>query len=503
MHELGVGWHALTTTWAIPASVIGVVWGIFGGALPGISPSIAMALLLPFTYNLDPITAVVLLGSVYIGAEYGGSIPAILINTPGTNSAAATTIDGYAMHQRGEGGLALGISLTAGFVGGLFGLVMLVLLTEPLAQVALAFTPPAYFALGLFGLSIIASLSGKSLTKGLISGLLGLMVATVGSDPLSGVARFTFGVPDLLSGVKPILVMVGLFAVSELMAQVIEPEWVKVNSGTTRLQLPGLALWRRLWKCEAVGCGIGTLEGITPGAGGTIAAFLSYNEAKRWSKHPEEFGHGSPEGVAAPECANNVVTGTALVPLLSLGIPGSNSAAVLLGGFLIHGLIPGPMLFERTPEVAYGLYAGLFVANIVMLLVGLVILTPCIWLVNRPRPYLLAFILALVVSGVYSIEQSFFQVGIVFATGLLGYGMRRLDVPILPMVLGVVLGFMVESNYRRSLLLSGGDHSIFATDPVCAGLLVLAFTLLVFTLWRERRTSTPSSTPTPVQEPAP
>ncbi|MBA2689954.1 MAG: tripartite tricarboxylate transporter permease [Burkholderiales bacterium] len=487
MHELGIGWHAITSTWAIPASIVGVIWGIFGGALPGISPSIAMALLLPFTYSLDPVTAVVLLGSVYVGAEYGGSIPAILINTPGTNSAAATTIDGYAMNLRGEAGLALGISLTSGLVGGLFGLLMLVTLTEPLAGIALSFTPPAYFALGLLGLSVIASLSGKSLLKGLIAGLLGLMVATIGTDPMSGVARFTFGVPDLLSGVKPILVMVGLFAVSELLAQVIEPDWARVSTSNTRLKLPDWKMWKRLFKPQAIGCGIGTIEGVTPGAGGTIAAFLSYNEARRWSKHPEEFGHGSPEGVAAPETANNAVTGTALVPLLSLGIPGSNSAAILLGGFLIHGLFPGPLLFERTPEVAYGLYAGLFVANIAMLLIGLVILSPCIWLVNRPKPYLLAFIFALIVSGVYSIEQSFFHVGIVLDTGLLGYGMRRLDVPVLPMVLGVVLGFMVESNYRRSLLLSNGDHTIFVSDPVSLSLLVLALALMGYSLWRERR----------------
>ena len=493
MHEIAIGWHALTSTWAIPASLVGVIWGIFGGALPGISPSIAMALLLPFTYGLDPVTAVVLLGSVYVGAEYGGSIPAILINTPGTNSAAATTLDGYAMNLRGEAGLALGISLTSGLVGGLFGLLMLIVLTEPLARVALAFTPPAYFALGMFGLSVIASLSGKSLLKGLIAGILGLMVATVGTDPLSGVSRFIFGVPDLLSGVKPILMMVGLFAVSELLAQTLEPAWIKVSSRNSRLKLPGWKMWQRLFKCQAIGCGIGTIEGVTPGAGGTIAAFLSYNEARRWSKHPEEFGHGSPEGVAAPECGNNVVTGTALVPLLSLGIPGSNSAAILLGGLLIHGLSPGPMLFERSPEVAYGLYAGLFVANIAMLLIGLVILSPCIWLVNRPRPYLLAFIFALIVSGVYSIEQSFFHVGIVLAAGLLGYGMRRLDVPVLPMVLGVVLGFMVESSYRRSLLLSNGDHTIFVRDPVSLGLLVTALALMIYSLWRERRMAVQSS----------
>lgn len=487
MHEIAVGWHALTSSWAIPAAFLGVVWGIFGGALPGISPSIAMALLLPFTYGLDPVTAVVLLGSVYIGAEYGGSIPAILIRTPGTNAAAATTIDGYAMNTRGEGGLALGISLTTGFVGGLFGLLMLVMLTEPLARVALAFTPPAYFALGILGLSVIASLAGKSLAKGLVAALLGLMVATVGTDPVSGVSRFTFGVPDLLSGVQPILVMVGLFAVSEIMAQLLEPAWEKVSGRDTSLKLPDWKMWRRLFKPTAIGCGIGVFEGVTPGAGGTVASFLSYNEARRWSKNPQEFGHGSPEGVAAPEAANNVVTGTALVPLLSLGIPGSNSAAILLGGLLIHGLSPGPLLFERNPEVAYGLYAGLFTANIAMLLIGLIILSPCIWLVNRPRPYLLAFIFALVVSGVYSIEQSFFHVGITLTAGLMGYGMRRMDVPVLPMVLGVVLGFMVESNYRRSLVLSGGDHVIFLTDPVSLGLLIAALALMTYTFWRERR----------------
>ncbi|MEP7207900.1 MAG: tripartite tricarboxylate transporter permease [Casimicrobiaceae bacterium] len=499
MHEIALGFNALLTSWAIPASIAGVIWGILGGALPGISPSIAMALLLPFTYALDPVTAVVLLASVYVGAEYGGSIPAVLINTPGTNSAAATTLDGYAMHRRGEGGLALGISLTSGLVGGLFGLAMLVLLTEPLARLALSFTPPAYFALGILGLSVIASLAGKSLVKGLMSGIAGLMIATVGTDPMSGVSRFTFGVPDLLSGIKPILIMVGLFAVSELMAQVIAPAIVTVKARATRLQLPDWAMWKRLWKAQAIGCGIGTVEGVTPGAGGTIAAFLTYNEARRWSRYPEEFGKGSPEGVAAPETANNVVTGTALVPLLSLGIPGSNSAAILLGGFLIHGLFPGPMLFERNPEVAYGLYAGLLLANVAMFVIGLVILTPCMWLVNRPKPYLLAFIFALVVTGVFSIEQSFFHVGIVLAAGLLGYVMRLLDVPVLPMVLGVVLGFLVESNFRRALVLSSGDYAVFLRDPISLGLLVTAVALLAFSSWRERRASEPAVPATPAK----
>jgi putative tricarboxylic transport membrane protein len=469
----------------ILASLGGVIWGIFGGALPGISPSIAMALLLPFTYGMEPVTAIVLLASVYVGAEYGGSIPAILIRTPGTNSAAATTLDGYEMAKKGLAGEALGISLMAGFVGGTFGLVVLVLATEPLARVALAFTPPAYFALGILGLSVIASLSGGSLLRGLIGAFLGLMVATIGTDPVSGVPRFTFGSAELLGGIRPILIMVGLFAVAEMLEQISAPAWSRADARNTRLVLPGIATWKRIWKSCGIGCGIGTFEGVTPGAGGTVAAFMAYNEAKRWSKNPEEFGKGSVEGVAAPESANNVVTATALVPLLSLGIPGSNSAAVLLGGFLIHGLVPGPLLFERAPDVVYGLYGGLLAANVFMVLVGLVILTPCIWLVNRPKPYLIAFILALVCTGVFAIEQSLFDLGLVLGAGVVGYAMRRFDVPVLPVVLGVVLGFLIESNYRRSLVLSDGDHFVFLEDPVSLGLLAGALLLSLYSLIRE------------------
>jgi putative tricarboxylic transport membrane protein len=475
----------LSSGWVILSAFTGVLWGIFGGALPGISPSIAMALLLPFTVGMEATNALVLLASVYVGAEYGGSIPAILIRTPGTNSASATVIDGNEMAKRGQAGEALGISLMSGLYGGLFGLLVLVLCTESLAQVALAFTPAAYFSLGMLGLSVIAGLSGGSLLRGLIAACMGLMVAFIGSDPVSGVQRFTFGSVDLLDGVKPILVMVGLFAVSEMLVQIGEPPWARGNTGSTRLKLPNWAMSKRLFKPQAIGAAIGTFEGVTPGAGGTVAAFMAYTEAKRWSKHPEEFGKGSPEGVAAPESANNVVTATALVPLLSLGIPGSNSAAILLGGFLIHGLQPGPMLFQKAPEVVYGLYGGLLIANIAMLLIGLVILSPCMWLVNRPKPYLIAFILALVMSGVFAIQQSLFDCALVLLIGVLGYAMRLLKIPVLPMVLGMVLGFMVESNYRRSLLISGGEHSIFVTDTASAILLGLSAVLSAYSLWKE------------------
>lgn len=481
MHELALAWQALAGSWAIPAAFAGCAWGIIGGALPGISPSIAMALLLPFTHGMEPVAAIVMLASVYVGAEYGGSIPAILIRTPGTNAAAATVIDGFEMNRRGRGGEALGISLMSGLVGGLFGLLVLAAATGPLARVALAFTAPAYFALGILGLSAIAGLSGRSLVKGAFAACLGLMLATVGTDPVSGVPRFTFDSPDLLAGIRPIVVMVGLFAVTELIAQVVEPDWEK-PPGAARLKLPDWAMWKRLARPQGIGAVIGAFEGATPGAAGSVAAFLAYNEARRWSRHPEEFGKGSPEGVAAPECANNVVTGTALVPLLGLGIPGSNSAAVLMGGLLLHGLTPGPMLFVKNPEVVYGLYSGLLVANIAMVVLGLVILTPCLWLVSRPKHYLMAFILVLVVTGVYAIGQSLFDVGIALGVGVLGYGLRYFGVPQLPLVLGAVLGFMVESNYRRALQLSGGEHLIFLQDPVSLGLLICAAALVVYSL---------------------
>jgi putative tricarboxylic transport membrane protein len=489
MTGFAYAWDALTGTPAVFAAMAGVTWGILGGALPGISPSIAMALLLPFTYDMEPITAIVLLASTYVGAEYGGSIPAILIRTPGTNAAAATAIDGYEMHRQGRGGEALGLSLVAGVIGGLVGLIFLVLLTEPLSRVALLFTPPAYFALGILGLSVIASLSSGSLVKGLISGVIGLMIATVGTDPVSGVGRFTFGRPELLGGIEFILVMVGVFAVSELLVQAGLPDWQKTTQAQTRLKLPNWAMLMRLRRSLSIGSFIGIFEGCMPGAGGSIASFMSYNEARRWSKTPEEFGRGSPEAIAAPEASNNTVACTALVPTLSFGIPGSNSTAILLGGLILHGLEPGPLLFVKHPDVVYGLFAGLFVANFSQLIIGALLLTPAIWLVNRPKPFLMAVIYALIFSGIYSVDETMFDLVVVIVAGLAGYGMRLLNFPFLPLVLGLVLGYLVEANYRRSLLLSSGDHAIFLQDPVSLGLLITAALFVVGSGIREVRDS--------------
>jgi putative tricarboxylic transport membrane protein len=313
------------------------------------------------------------------------------------------------------------------------------------------------------------------------------MISTVGTDPVTGMGRFTFDAPELLSGIPPILVMVGIYAVSELLVQSSEPGWAQAAMNEARIKLPNAAMRKRLMRPQAIGAGIGLLEGLTPGGGGTIAAFLSYNEARRWSKHKDEFGKGSPEGIAAPESANGSVSCTALIPMLSLGIPGSNSAAVLLGGFLIHGLIPGPLLFVKHADVVAGLYAGKIIAMVALFIIAYLILRPCIWLVNRPKPILMAFIYALVLSGVYAIGNSLFQVGLVLGFGALGYALKYFGLPLLPMVLGVVLGFMVESNYRRALVLSDNDYMTFLTDPISAGLLAASFLFISGSLIRHFR----------------
>ncbi|MCZ0963412.1 tripartite tricarboxylate transporter permease [Paracoccus benzoatiresistens] len=313
----------------------------------------------------------------------------------------------------------------------------------------------------MLGLSVIATLAGDSMVKGLIAALFGLMIATVGTDPVSGANRFTFGNADLLGGIEPVLVMVGLFALSELLSQAaLTRDDQDRAPSRPRIEFPDWKLARRLAKPKAIGSAIGAFEGVMSGAGGTIASFMAYNEARRWSSNKEEFGHGSPEGIAAPETANNTVAETAIVPLLSFGIPGSNSTAILLGGFLIHGLQPGPMLFQRSADVIHSLYAGLFMSIIAMVILGILILPVCVWMVNRPRAYLNAFILALVMSGVYTIHEGLTDVGMLVIAGAVRFLMRVLRFPFLPTVLGLVLGYLIESNFRRALVLSSDDYSL-------------------------------------------
>ncbi|MEW6672280.1 MAG: tripartite tricarboxylate transporter permease [Thermodesulfobacteriota bacterium] len=469
--------------------LFGVFWGILGGALPGITGSIAMALLLPLTFSMKPSVAFMMLAGVYIGAMYGSSITAILIKTPGAPASAPTVIDGYEAHRQGRSGVALAISLVTGTVGGLFSVFVLMGLAIPLATIALAFGPPEYFGLTLFGLAIISSLAGKSIVKGLISGVLGLMLSTIGMDPFSGVPRFTYGSEELLGGIDLIAAMIGLFAVSEVFIQAGEiGEWEKIKEKFSSK----FCSWAELFsttRATIIGTVLGTIVGIMPGAGGTIGGFIAYNEAKRWSKHPEQFGKGSLEGIAAPESANNAVTGGAMVPLLAFGIPGSNAAAIMLGALMLHGLRPGPLLFQNNPDIVYGLFVGMLVANVFMLIMGFILIKPCIYIVNISKPALLAAIMSLVIIGTYAINNNLNDVWVALITGVLGYLMRKYDFSPSAMILALILGFMVETSLRRSLVLSYGDFSCFYTRPITLALILLAIITLTLPIVRAIRES--------------
>ena len=475
------------------AMTIGVCWGILGGALPGISGSIAMALLLPLTFGLDASVALMMLAGVWAGAGYGGSIPAILIKTPGTSGAAATIIDGYELHRQGKTGKALGISLVTGTIGGLVSVIVLVALLVPLAQVTLAFGPPEYFAVALFGLVIISSLTEQSMLKGLISGFLGLGIAVVGVDPLSAVQRFTFERLELYEGFDVVAVLIGLFAVTEMLTQAGRlNQWKRIGDEAST-DFPTFAELRGVGRATFIGTIVGLIVGVMPGAGSTVASFVAYNEAKRWSKTPEQFGKGSLEGVAAPETANNSVQGGDLVPALALGIPGSNSAAIMLAALILHGLRPGPMLFSTNPEVVYSLFVGLVIVNFIMLIVGFLILRLCMAVVNVRVPYLVTGVLSLVVIGSYSINNSVFDPLVTIAFGGIGYLMNKYGFSPAATVLGLLLGYLVEISMRRALIISNTGWFIFVERPIALAFIILSVLTLFYPIilkwWSARRRS--------------
>lgn len=470
-------WHA------IAAMVAGLVWGIVGGAIPGISGAVAMALALPLTFTMDASTALVLLAGVWVGANYGGSIPAILLRMPGTPASAACLLDGWELTRQGLAGKALGISLVCGTIGGLISVVVLIALVLPLGELVLAFSSPEIFALALFGLTLIAGLSGPSLLKGIASGLFGLLLTTIGLDTLTGSSRFTFGQAELTAGLDIIAAMIGLFAVSEMFYQLAHPSAIAalVVRGASTV-FPTLSELRGVGRATFIGTIVGLIVGVMPGAGATASSFVAYNEARRWSKHPELFGKGSMEGVAAPETANNAVQGGDLVPTLALGIPGSNSAAIMLAALLLHGIQPGPFLLVRNSELVFTLFAALILVNLLMIPVGIVILRACLEVLRMPRPVLISSILALALVGVYAGDLTLLNPVLAVVFGVVGYLMRIFGLSPSATVLGMVLGFLVESELRRSLLIGRGEWSIFVTRPASAALLVLTLAVLVYPL---------------------
>lgn len=466
--------------------LFGVVAGITIGALPGLTSTMAMAVLLPVTFGMDPTLSFALLLSVYCGAIYGGSITAILINTPGTPSAAATTFDGYALAKRGQAGKALATSTLASSIGGIISVLLLSSIAPFLAKFTLRFAAPEFFALAVFGLSIIASISNQNIVKGLTAGLFGLVIATIGLDPISAIPRFTFGRTELLSGVAFIPLMVGLFALPQCF---VEMESMFKQQTILKGVHSTLITWKEflgILPTVIKSALMGAFIGAVPGAGGDIAAFTAYNEAKRGAKKGEEFGTGVLRGIAAPEAANNASTGGAMIPLLSLAVPGDSNTAVLLGGLIIMGLQPGPLLFTQQSDIVNDIFGIMMLANIFMGIVGLLGIRFFVKALSVPKQIIVPVVLTLSVVGSYSMNNSVFDVFVTIAFGIIGYLMLKADVIVSPIVLAVILGPMAETNFRRAQIMFDGSYSWVYTRPITIVFLALAIFTIFTSLFKQK-----------------
>jgi putative tricarboxylic transport membrane protein len=458
---------------------LGVTAGIFIGCLPGLTTTMGVALMLPLTFGMDAIHSILLLIGVYVGAVYGGSISAILLNTPGTPASAATAIDGYAMASKGESGRALGISTVSSFLGGIISCIFLILVSPYLAKFALKFSAPEFFMLAIFGLCIISSISGRSMLLGLLTGALGMLIATIGIDDISGVARFTFGNINLFSGVNFIPVMIGLFAMSQAFNGVEEIHKKSVATKKVTQVLPNKSDWKLIFKNSAVFGSLGTFIGSIPGVGADIASFIAYGQSKSISKEPEKYGTGVTEAIVAPESANNGVTGGALIPMLTLGIPGDAVAAILIGALTVQGLQPGPLLFQNNSTIVYAIFCGLLIANIFMLFIGLSSVRLFTKVLTVPKAILVPIIFLLCFVGSYALSNNFVDVIVMFVFGVFGYFLKKVNVSPSPIILGLILGPMAESNFRRALLMSRGEYDTFFST----GISLFFFFLIVLSLF--------------------
>jgi putative tricarboxylic transport membrane protein len=465
------------------ALVVGVIAGIVVGAMPGLSATMAISVLVPFTFGLEPLVALGLMAGIYNGAMYGGAIPAILLRIPGTPAAVATTFDGYPMAQKGQGGFALQVAVVSSAIGGIASAFALMLLAPPLSKVTLLFGPAEVFWVAVFALSSIIFLLGGNVVKGLISACFGVFVSVVGSDPIFGNDRYTFGQLELLDGISIVILLVGLYALPPVIDLLESP---LKTEGDASDKLGTEPIWRslpkmfRFWKTWIRSSLIGIWIGILPGAGGSMAAFMAYNEARRTSKTPETWGNGEPEGVAASETANNADTAAALIPALTLGIPGTAVAAVMLGGLLIHGLQPGPMLFRDNPDIVFGfMWQFLFGAILLILLGGSLATNSFAKLLKLPRPLLGSVIIVLMLIGVYSIHGRMFDVYLMLGFGAVGYVMDKLEFPMPPVVLGLILGAFAEENLRLALRIGRGDWTVLFANTTSLILVALTIAVIV------------------------
>jgi TctA family transporter len=464
---------------------VGVTLGTFVGVLPGIGALAAIALLLPVTFHLDATAALVMLAGVFYGSTYGGSTASILLNLPGTPTTAVTALDGYPMSKQGRGGVALLMTTIASFVGGSIGIVLMMLFSPLIVDVALRFGPAEYFSMMVLGLVAAASMSGGSPLKGIAMVVLGVMLGLVGADLESGTPRFTFGLLELDDGISLVAIAMGLFGVSEVIAsiRVIQRGHVDRKSITFRSMIPTRDDVRRSGFSILRGAGIGSFFGALPGTGGVIASFMAYAIEKRVAKEPERFGHGAIEGVMAPESANNAAVQTTFIPMLTLGIPGNVVTALMLGALMIHGIVPGPQLMDRNPDLFWGLIMSFWIGNVLLLVLNIPLIGVWIRVLAIPYHILYPAILMFVCIGVYSVNNSAFDVLMVMLFGGVGYGMRLLGFFPAPLLLGFVLGPLVEENLRRALLFSRGDFIVFVERPISASFLAITFALLAWATW--------------------
>jgi putative tricarboxylic transport membrane protein len=488
LEGLVYGFGVALTPANLIACFVGVLIGTIVGVLPGIGPVGAMALLLPSTYALSPTTALIMLAGIYYGAMYGGSTTSILVNVPGEAASVVTTLDGYQMARKGRAGAALAVSAVGSFVAGSLGVVGLMLFAAWLADAALQFGPPEYFALSVTGLAVLSRLSGGSVLVAFAMVGLGLAIGTVGMEPISGYRRFTFGSTQLSQGLELVPIIMGLYGVAEVLVLAEEglrrSEIVKVRM---RELFPTREEWRRSSWPIARGSVLGFLTGLVPGPSTVLATFISYTVERRLSKTPERFGTGAIEGVAGPEAANNGATAGAMVPLLSLGIPFSPATAILLGALVIHGLQPGPLLISQNPEVFWGFIASMYIGNAMLLVLNLPLIGIWVRLLKTPYTILFPLILLFCLIGVYSLNSNVAEIIIMLIFGIAGFFLRRLGFEGAPFILAMVLGPIMETSLRQTLLISRGSFSVFYTRPICATLLVLTAAFLIWPLFRRRK----------------
>jgi len=470
------GFELIMTPVSLGLIFMSVLLGVVIGALPGLSSTMAVALLLPFTIGMEPVVAISMMAALYCAGTFGGSITAILINAPGAPPAVATALDGYPMAQRGEAGRALGIAAISSVCGGLLSLVAFIIAAPLLSKVALSFRPQEYFALTLFGLSMLAAISGKSAPRNLISGMFGVLVSVVGIHLVTGVERFTFGTNFLYDGIDFVPVLIGVFAIAELLKQADARDAAIERIKDVAIRLPGMEDMRRIWKTILRSSAIGTIVGILPAEGTTVAAIMGYNEAKRWSKTPEEFGKGCIEGVAGPEAANNAGTSGAMVPTLALGIPGSGTTAVILAALIMHGFRPGPFLMRETPEILYAIFIAMLIANFAFLFIGLAGAKVFSMITLIPRTFLWPAVFCFSIVGAYAYQQQMFDVWVMLISGLIGFVAMRHGFGPAPFVMGLVLGGLLEKNWSQSMIIFDSNWLLFFNSWI--GNLFFALTAL-------------------------